>query len=125
MFSTSVSPSKCVTEPAFEVGRLVASPIAKTFGAALDCRVCGSVGTKPSSSPRPGERPTYAAPPWSGTDEQVERDLALVVADQPAAGAVDLAGVELGDQLDALLVEQPAELLDATGLVNAPSSGVT
>ena len=32
MFSVSVSASKCVTEPAFDVGRSVASPIAKTFG---------------------------------------------------------------------------------------------
>ena len=34
-------------------------------------------------------------------DGEVEGDLALVVGDEPAAGAVDLAGVELGDQLDA------------------------
>ena len=47
MFATSVSPSKCVTEPALEVGRFVASPIAKTFGAAFACRVRGSVATKP------------------------------------------------------------------------------
>ena len=32
MFSTSTSPSKWVTEPALEAGRLAASPMAKTFG---------------------------------------------------------------------------------------------
>ena len=36
-------------------------------------------------------------------DGQVEGDLAAVVGDEATAGAVDLAGVELGDQLDALL----------------------
>ena len=36
MFSISVSASKWVTEPALEVGTLVASPIANTFGAAFD-----------------------------------------------------------------------------------------
>ena len=66
MFAVSVSASKWVTEPAFEVGRLVASPIAKTFGAACACSVCGSAGTKPVSSPSPGERSTNAAPAWSG-----------------------------------------------------------
>ena len=34
-FSTSVSPSKWVTDPAFEAGTLAASPITKTFGARL------------------------------------------------------------------------------------------
>ena len=32
MLSTRVSPSKWVTEPAFEPGTLAASPITKTFG---------------------------------------------------------------------------------------------
>ena len=47
---------------------------------------------------------------------EVEGDLAAVVADEPAAGAVDLAGVELGDQLDAPLGEHPAELAGGDGL---------
>ena len=46
MFSTSISPSKWVTDPALEAGTLAASPITKMFGAALDCSVCSSVGTK-------------------------------------------------------------------------------
>ena len=66
MFSTSTSPSKWVTDPAFEAGRLVASPMAKTLGLTFDCRVCSSVGTKSSSSPSPGERPTYSAPLCTG-----------------------------------------------------------
>ncbi len=56
MFSTSTSPSKWVTEPAFEIGTAAASPMAKTCGEAVDCSVCSSTGTKPSASPRPGER---------------------------------------------------------------------
>jgi hypothetical protein len=66
--ATSVSPSKWVAEPAFEVGRLAASPKAKTLGAALAWRVCRSVGTKPSSSPSPGERATNPAPPCRGIE---------------------------------------------------------
>jgi hypothetical protein len=57
-FSASTSASKCVTEPAFEVGRSVASPSAKTFGLTGVCSVRLLVGTKPSASPRPGERST-------------------------------------------------------------------
>ena len=41
MFSTSTSPSKWVTEPALDGGTPVASPMANTFGAAADWRVCG------------------------------------------------------------------------------------
>jgi hypothetical protein len=48
MFSLRISASKCVTEPAFEVGRSVASPSAKTFGLTVVCSVALSVGTKPS-----------------------------------------------------------------------------
>ena len=82
------------------------------FGATFDCRVCSSVGTKSSASPSPGERPTYVGAAVQRDDDgEVERDLAPVVADEPAAGAVDLTGVELGDQLDAALGEHPAELL--------------
>ena len=66
MFPVSTSPSKCVTEPAFDVGTFVASPIANTFGFATDWSVRRSVGTNPRSSPRPGERSTKAAPPWRG-----------------------------------------------------------
>ena len=54
MFSIRTSPSKWVTEPALDVGRLVASPIAKMFGAALACRVCWSVGTKSELVAQPG-----------------------------------------------------------------------
>ena len=58
-------------------------------------------------------------------DEQVEGDLAPVVADEPAAGAVDLAGVELGHERRCpSRASRPASCADAIGLVNAPSSGV-
>ena len=44
-------------------------------------------------------------------DEQVEVELSAVVGDELAADAVDLAGVELGDQLHLLLGEQPGKSL--------------
>ena len=58
---------------------------------------------------------------WRATDElgstvqrhddcKIERHLATVVRHEPATFAVDLAGVELGDQLDALLFQHAAEL---------------
>ena len=67
MLATSVSPSKCVTEPAFDAGTVAASPITNTLGATVDCSVRSSVGTKSTASPSPGERPTYSAPPCRGT----------------------------------------------------------
>ena len=44
-------------------------------------------------------------------DEQVEVELAAVVGAELAADAVDLAGVELGHQLDLLLGEQARQVL--------------
>jgi hypothetical protein len=35
-FSARIAPAKCVTEPAFDVGTSVASPMAKTSGRASD-----------------------------------------------------------------------------------------
>ena len=67
MFSVRTSASKWVTEPAFDVGRLVASPIAKMFGAAFACSVCGSAMTNPRSSPSPSDWAMKLAPPCSGT----------------------------------------------------------
>ena len=58
MFSTTVSPSKCVTEPALDAGMSVASPMTNTSSAARARSVCGSEGTNPSGSPSPGERST-------------------------------------------------------------------
>ena len=36
---------KCATEPAFDVGRSAASPMAKMLSWAFDSRVCRSTGT--------------------------------------------------------------------------------
>ena len=47
---------------------------------------------------------------------EVEGDLTAVVADEPTAGAVDLAGVELGGQLDVAFGEHSAELAGGDGL---------
>ena len=44
-------------------------------------------------------------------DEQVEVELAPVVGGELAADAVDLAGVELGHELDLLLGEQAGQML--------------
>ena len=41
---------------------------------------------------------------------EVELEFAAVEGDEPTSGAVDLAGVELGYQLDVLLGQEPAEL---------------
>jgi hypothetical protein len=43
--------------------------------------------------------------------EQIELELAAVVRDQLSSDAVDLPGVELRYQLDALLLEQPSKAL--------------
>ena len=56
---------------------------------------------------------------------EVEGHLATVVAGEASARSVDFAGVELGHELDILLGQHPASRAEATGLVNAPSSGVT
>ena len=74
MLATSVSPSKWVTEPALDVGRLVASPIAKTFGAAVACSVCGSVGDEAELVAEPGRAlDERGAAVQRDRDEQVER----------------------------------------------------
>ena len=44
-------------------------------------------------------------------DEQVEVQLAAVVGGERAADAVDLAGVELGHELDLLFSEQAGQVL--------------
>ena len=44
-------------------------------------------------------------------DQQVEVELAAVVRGEHAADAVDLAGVELGDELDLFFCEERAEVL--------------
>ena len=43
--------------------------------------------------------------------EEVEADLALVVADEPSTAAVHLACGELRDELDALLLQQAGQPL--------------
>ena len=112
MFSTRVSPSKCVTDPAFEIGRFAASPIANTFGFAFDCSVCSSVGTKSRVVAEPGRRADVrGAAVHRHDDREVEGHLAFVVADESPAFAVDLTRVELRHQLDAALLEHPAERL--------------
>ena len=57
-FSPSTSPSKCVTEPAFEVGRSVASPSAKTFGFDRRLQRVRVGGDEAERVAEPGERST-------------------------------------------------------------------
>ena len=111
MLSTSVSPSKCVTEPALEAGTLAASPMTKTLGASLGLQrvlVGGDEVQLVTQARRPADVRSAAVQGYD--DGQVEVDLAAVVGDQPAAGAVDLTGVELGHQLDALFGQHAAQL---------------
>ena len=42
-------------------------------------------------------------------DGQIERHFAAVVTDEPAADTIDLAGVELADEVDVLLLQQRGE----------------
>ena len=110
--SPSSSLSKCAAEPAFEVGRSVASPRAKTFGFARRLervRVGRDEAERVAEAGRAVDE-GCAAVERNG-DEQVEGELAAVVGDEPAAGAVDLAGAELDLDLDLLLVEQMRQVL--------------
>src|SRR3990172_5530536 len=98
-FSTSVSPSKCITEPAFEVGTFAESPIAKTVAPAP-----GGAGDELGAAV---ERDRH---------EQVERKLALVPADQAPGLAVDTARRELRLEPDAPLLQEAGERLRRDGL---------
>ena len=113
MFSVSTSASKWVTDPALEVGRLVASPIANTFGGDLRLervRIGGNESelVAQTAGALDERRPSVER----NGDQQVERHLPLVVADQASAVGVDLPGCELGDQLDPLLIEQPGQVVE-------------
>ena len=101
-----------MTDPAFEVGRSVASPSAKTFGfgGRLQRVLVGRDEAECVAEAGRALDVRSAAVQGNG-DEQVEVELAPVVGDELAADAVDLAGVELGHELDLLLAEQPGELL--------------
>ena len=113
MFSVSVSASKCVTEPAFDVGRFVASPIANTFGAAFVCSVCGSVGTKPVRRRGPGAIDVRGAGVQRDRHEQVEWLLPLVVAAEhagPPSTSPALNSVTTWTRFDA---SSPDSILDA------------
>ena len=85
MLSVSVSASKCVTEPAFEVGRLVASPIANTFGGRLRLQRV-RVGRDEARVVAEARRAIdeRGAGVQRDRHEQVERLLALVVAAEHA-----------------------------------------
>jgi hypothetical protein len=55
-FSVKTSTAKWATEPALEVGRAAASPMAKMLSCSFDTKVCLSTGTWLSSSPSPSVR---------------------------------------------------------------------
>ena len=117
MFSTSVSPSKCVTEPALEVGTLVGVADREDVRRHLRLQRVRIGGDEAELVAEPGRAADVrGAAVQRDRDQQVEGDLALVPADEPPAGAVDLAGGELGHQRDALLGEQPGEMLGGDGL---------
>ena len=124
MFSSSTSPSKWVTEPAFEVGRSVASPSANTFGVGASgaCAVGRDEAERVAEAGRALD--IGGAAVQRDGDEQVEVELAPVVGVELAADAVDLAGVELGHELDLLLASRTRQVLGGDRLREAPSSGV-
>ena len=102
-----------------------ASPTRRCWASPSTAACALSVGTKPSSSPSPGPIDDIRCTAMERNDHgEVERDLGAVVADELLGFAVDLAGVELGDDFDALLLEKRPSVADAIGLVKAPSSGV-
>ena len=127
MFSTSTSPSKWVTEPAFEVGTSAASPSTKMLGFTVDCSVALSRRDEPEFVAETRRVVDVVGPTVERDhDSEVEVDFATVVADQLAGLAVDLTGVELGD--DARCPSPRAgdqTSAEAIGFVKAPSSGVT
>ena len=127
MFAVSVSASKWVTDPAFEVGRLVASPIAKMFGAAFACSVCRSAGTKSGVVAEPGRAADVrGAAVQRDRHQQVERLLPLVVA-APARRPAPSTSPVLNSVTSSMpfVASMPARSSEAAGFVNAPSSGVT
>ena len=96
-----------MTEPAFEVGRSVASPSANTFGFAGRLQRALVGGDEAERVAEPGRAlDVGGAAVQRDRDEQVEVELAAVVGGELAADAVDLAGAELGHELDLLLGEQ-------------------
>ena len=126
MFPATTSPSKWATEPALDAGTSVASPITNTFGFALDCRVCRSAGTKPSSSPRPGERPMEAWPPCSGITTARSNGTSRPSKEMRRPPGPSTSPVlNSVTTLTPLSLSKPLSSRLHAGLVNAPSSGVT
>ena len=104
--SATTGASKCAVEPAFESGRSVASPRAKTFGRPPTWRVCRSVGSQPPG--RRGEAGVdeeLLALVRRHEDQQVVRQLLALEALDDLALRVDRLDVEERVELDALLLE--------------------
>ena len=110
MFSTRTSPSKWVTDPALDTGRLAASPMTNILGRAFDCRVCSVGGHEVELVAEPGgPSHVWRAAVEGDNHRQIEGNLTIVVGHKPAPLTVDFPGIELGDQVDALFLEEPGQ----------------
>ncbi len=124
-FSTTTSLWKWATEPALEVGRLVASPSTKMSSWPWASSVCLSVGTKASSSPSP-EASMNGAPMWVGMVTSRSNGTSRSSQERSTLRSASTSAV-----LNSLSTRMPRSpsieprTREATGLVNAPSSGVT
>jgi hypothetical protein len=125
MFSTSTSPSKCVTEPAFDAGTSAASPIDEDVR--RDRRLQGGVvgGDEPEFVAEAGRvLDVGGAAVQRDHDGEVEVDLAAVEADRacPASPSTSpvLNSVTISTRLSS---SSDPSAADAVGFVNAPSSG--
>ena len=109
-----------MTEPAFEVGQVgrVAEREHVRLRRRLQCVLVGGDEAERVAEPGRALDVGGAAVQRDG-DEQVEVELAAVVGDELAADAVDLAGAELGHELDLLLAEQVGQVLGGDRLGEA------
>jgi hypothetical protein len=114
--SMSTSLWKCATEPAFDVGRSVASPSTNMLAKARALQRVAVGGHEGQLVAEAGAPDEVGASVRRDGDEQVEADLAAVVAGQRAEGAVDGGRVEVGDHLDAAPGQQIAQRLGRLGL---------
>ncbi len=109
MFSARISAWKWTTEPAFEDGRFVASPMTKMFSCVLRPQRLGVGRDEAQLVAEAGALDDLGAHVRRDGDEEIVGDLAPVVADDLAGRGVDALRAEIGDDADLALVEQRAE----------------
>ena len=104
----------------------LASPIAKMLSCAVEQQGVLVDGHVVELVAEPGAGDEVGAHVQRHGDQQVERDLALVVGHERLALGVDPLDHEVGlDVRSCARRASPPRWAEATGLVNAPASGVT